>query len=86
MIPKPLQKAIVLPKNDGRLTIWFADAETKTRIMSSLPAECAVEKLDLGLKVAITVNPCFVTEEITRAILHLAGECIPKDNKISTNR
>lgn len=85
IIPKPFRKAIVLPKSDGRLTIWFADAETKTRVMSSLPAACAVEKLDLGLKVVITVNPCFVAEEIARAILHLAGEGIPKDNKISTN-
>lgn len=85
MTPKPFRKAIVLPKSDGRLSIWFADAETKTRVMSSLPTECSIEKIDLGLKVVITVNPCFVAEEIARAILHLAGEGIPKDSNISTN-
>lgn len=85
MIPKPFRKAIVLPKSDGRLTIWFADAETKTRVMSSIPTECIIGKMDFGLKLVITTNPCFVAEEIARAILHLAGEGIPKDNKISTN-
>lgn len=85
MIPKPLQKAIVLPKSDGRLTIWFADAETKTRVMSSIPTECLIEKMDFGLKLVITTNPCFVAEEIARAILHLAGEDIPKDGEVTTN-
>lgn len=80
MIPKPFRKVAVLPHGDGRLAIWFADAETKTHVMSSLPTECFIEKIDLGLKVVITTNPCFGDEGIARAILHLAGANVSEDS------